>query len=184
LPLTPVSRVSVSVPQEIQMKRTAIEAFNETIKIFEEQCQTQERFSKEYIEKFRREGNDKEIQRIMENYDKLKSRISEIVDSKRHLEVDLKKQAADYREIDKKMNSIKPDLIQLRKTRDQYLMVDGEVKHCVINKTSTGYGFAEPYNLYGSLKELVLHYQHTSLVQHNDSLNVTLAFPVYSQQRR
>ncbi|MEQ2213958.1 Phosphatidylinositol 3-kinase regulatory subunit alpha [Xenoophorus captivus] len=104
------------------MKRTAIEAFNETIKIFEEQCQTQERFSKEYVEKFRREGNDKEIQRIMENYDKLKSRIGEIVDSKRHLEVDLKKQAADNREIDKKMNSIKPDLIQLRKTRDQYLM--------------------------------------------------------------
>ncbi|XP_019721513.1 phosphatidylinositol 3-kinase regulatory subunit alpha-like [Hippocampus comes] len=252
--------------QEIQMKRTAIEAFNETIKIFEEQCQTQDRFSKEYIDKFRREGNDKEIQRIMENYDKLRSRISEIVDSKRHLEVDLKKQAADYREIDKKMNSIKPDLIQLRKTRDLYLMwltqkgvrqrklnewlglknettedeysmvedeedlphhderlwrlgninrgqaesllrgkkdgtflvrdsskpgcyacsvmVEGEVKHCVINKTSTGFGFAEPYNLYASLKELVLHYQHTSLVQHNDSLNVTLAFPVYGQQRR
>ncbi|KAL4617589.1 phosphatidylinositol 3-kinase regulatory subunit alpha isoform X1 [Arapaima gigas] len=252
--------------QEIQMKRTAIEAFNETIKIFEEQCQTQERYSKEYIEKFKREGNDKEIQRIMGNYEKLKSRISEIVDSKRRLEEDLKKQAADYREIDKKMNSIKPDLIQLRKTRDQYLMwltqkgvrqkklnewlgiknentedqysmvdddedlphhdertwklgninrhqaeallrgkrdatflvresskagcyacsvvVDGEVKHCVINKTPTGYGFAEPYNLYSSLKELVLHYQHTSLVQHNDSLNVTLAYPVYAHQRR
>ncbi|XP_041108520.1 phosphatidylinositol 3-kinase regulatory subunit alpha isoform X2 [Polyodon spathula] len=252
--------------QEIQMKRTAIEAFNETIKIFEEQCQTQERYSKEYIEKFRREGNDKEIQRIMVNYEKLKSRISEIVDSKRRLEEDLKKQAADYREIDKRMNSIKPDLIQLRKTRDQYLMwltqkgvrqkklnewldiknentedqysmteddedlphhderlwrlgnlnrtqaeallrgkrngtflvrdsskpgcyacsvvVDDEVKHCVINKTPTGYGFAEPYNLYSSLKELVLHYQHTSLVQHNDSLNVTLSYPVYSQQRR
>ncbi|KAG7481454.1 hypothetical protein MATL_G00066870 [Megalops atlanticus] len=252
--------------QEIQMKRTAIEAFNETIKIFEEQCQTQERYSKEYIEKFRREGNEKEIQRIMGNYEKLKSRISEIVDSKRRLEEDLKKQAAEYREIDKKMNSIKPDLIQLRKTRDQYLMwltqkgvrqkklnewlgiknentedqysmveddedlphhdertwklgnikrvqaevllrgkrdgtflvresskpgcyacsvvVDGEVKHCVINKTPTGYGFAEPYNLYSSLKELVLHYQHTSLVQHNDSLNVTLAYPVYTHQRR
>uniref|UniRef100_A0AAQ6AEY1 Phosphatidylinositol 3-kinase regulatory subunit alpha n=1 Tax=Amphiprion ocellaris TaxID=80972 RepID=A0AAQ6AEY1_AMPOC len=252
--------------QEIQMKRTAIEAFNETIKIFEEQCQTQERYSKEYIEKFRREGNEKEIQRIMGNYEKLKSRISEIVDSKRRLEEDLKKQAADYREIDKRMNSIKPDLIQLRKTRDQYLMwltqkgvrqkklnewlgiknentedqysmvdddedlphhderswklgninrlqaeallqgkrdgtflvrdsskagcyacsvvVDGEVKHCVINKTPSGYGFAEPYNLYSSLKELVLHYQHTSLVQHNDSLNVTLAYPVYAQQRR
>uniref|UniRef100_A0A8B9KQT5 Phosphatidylinositol 3-kinase regulatory subunit alpha n=1 Tax=Astyanax mexicanus TaxID=7994 RepID=A0A8B9KQT5_ASTMX len=252
--------------QEIQMKRTAIEAFNETIKIFEEQCQTQERYSKEYIEKFRREGNEKEIQRIMVNYEKLKSRISEIVDSKRRLEEDLKKQAAEYREIDKKMNSIKPDLIQLRKTRDQYLMwltqkgvrqkklnewlgiknenqedqyamveddedlphhderswklgninriqaeallrgkrdgtflvrdsskpgcyacsvvVDSEVKHCVINKTPTGFGFAEPYNLYGSLKELVLHYQHTSLVQHNDSLNVTLAYPVYAHQRR
>lgn len=62
--------------------------------------------------------------------------------------------------------------------------VDGEVKHCVINKTLSGFGFAEPYNLYGSLKDLVLHYQHTSLVQHNDSLNVTLAYPVYTQQRR
>lgn len=58
----------------------------------------------------------------MGNYEKLKSRISEIVDSKRRLEEDLKKQAADYREIDKRMNSIKPDLIQLRKTRDQYLL--------------------------------------------------------------
>ncbi|XP_069819095.1 phosphatidylinositol 3-kinase regulatory subunit alpha isoform X1 [Dendropsophus ebraccatus] len=249
--------------QEIQMKRTAIEAFNETIKIFEEQCQTQEKYSREYIEKFKREGNEKEIQRILHNYEKLKSRISEIVDSKRRLEEDLKKQAAEYREIDKRMNSIKPDLIQLRKTRDQYLLwltqkgvrqkklnewlgtentedqystvededlphhdertwnvgninrnqaesllrgkrdgtflvresskqgcyacsvvADGEVKHCVINKTLTGYGFAEPYNLYNSLKELVLHYQHTSLVQHNDSLNVTLAYPVYAQQRR
>uniref|UniRef100_G3PTE5 Phosphatidylinositol 3-kinase regulatory subunit alpha n=1 Tax=Gasterosteus aculeatus aculeatus TaxID=481459 RepID=G3PTE5_GASAC len=210
----------------------------------------------------RSRGNDA----IMGNYEKLKSRISEIVDSKRRLEEDLKKQAADYREIDKRMNSIKPDLIQLRKTRDQYLtwltqkgvrqkklnewlgiknentedqysmvdddedlphhderswklgninrpqaeallqgkrdgtflvrdsskagcyacsvVVEGEVKHCVINKTSSGLGFAEPYNLYGSLKELVLHYQHTSLVQHNDSLNVTLAYPVYTQQRR
>lgn len=59
----PRHRSPSSTSQEIQMKRTAIEAFNETIKIFEEQCQTQERFSKEYIEKFRREGNEKEIQR-------------------------------------------------------------------------------------------------------------------------
>lgn len=45
------------------MKRTAIEAFNETIKIFEEQGQTQEKYSKEYLERFRREGNEKEMQR-------------------------------------------------------------------------------------------------------------------------
>ncbi|MBN3286324.1 P85A kinase, partial [Polyodon spathula] len=251
--------------QELQMKRTAIEAFNETIKIFEEQCQTQERYSKEYIEKFRREGNDKEIQRILSNSEKLKSRVTEIHDSKMKLELDLKKQAAENREIDKRMNSLKPDLMQLRKIRDQYLVwltqkgtrqrkinewlgikneaedlysmmdeeedlphhaehtwyvgkmnrvhaeellsgkrdgtfliressqkgsyacsvvVDGDIKHCMINKTITGYGFAEPYNLYSSLKELVLHYKHTSLVQHNDSLNVTLACPVLSQQAR
>nr|XP_023650305.1 phosphatidylinositol 3-kinase regulatory subunit gamma isoform X1 [Paramormyrops kingsleyae] len=249
--------------QEIQMKRTAIEAFNETIKIFEEQCHTQERYSKEYIERFRREGNDKEIERIMMNYEKLKSRLGEIHDSKVRLEQDLKTQALDNRETDKKMNSLKPDLIQLRKIRDQYLVwlnhkgvrqkrindwlgiknenaeeayfateedenlphhdekswfvgdlnrtqaedlllgkldgafliresskkgcyacsvvVDGEVKHCVIYSTPRGFGFAEPYNLYGSLKELVLHYHQTSLVQHNDSLNVRLAYPVYAQ---
>uniref|UniRef100_A0A6Q2ZQ73 Phosphatidylinositol 3-kinase regulatory subunit gamma n=1 Tax=Esox lucius TaxID=8010 RepID=A0A6Q2ZQ73_ESOLU len=250
--------------QEIQMKRTAIEAFNETIKIFEEQCHTQERYSKEYIERFRREGNDKEIERIMMNYEKLKSRLGEIHDSKIRLEQDLKTQALDNRETDKKMNSLKPDLIQLRKIRDQYLVwlnhkgvrqkrindwlgiknentdegyfvsteedenlphydekswfvgdlnrtqsedlllgkpdgafliresskkgcyacsvvVEGEVKHCVIYSTPRGYGFAEPYNLYSSLKDLVLHYHQTSLVQHNDSLNVRLAYPVYAQ---
>lgn len=63
----PTSSPSLSSPfsstQELQMKRTAIEAFNETIKIFEEQCQTQEKCSKEYIERFRREGNEKEVQR-------------------------------------------------------------------------------------------------------------------------
>uniref|UniRef100_A0A671P3Y5 Phosphatidylinositol 3-kinase regulatory subunit gamma-like n=1 Tax=Sinocyclocheilus anshuiensis TaxID=1608454 RepID=A0A671P3Y5_9TELE len=249
--------------QELQMKRTAIEAFNETIKIFEEQCETQERFSRESIEKFRREGND-EIERIQSNSEKLKSRVTEIHDSKRKLELDLKRQATDNREIDKRMNSLKPDLIQLRKLRDQYLVwltqkgtkqrkindwlgiknesedfyslldddqahhdecawyvgdikrtqaedllrgkrdgtfliresqtqkgsfacsvvVDGEIKHCVVYKTATGFGFAEPYNLYGSLKDLVLHYKHTSLVQHNDSLNVTLAYPVLTQQPR
>ncbi|XP_070799489.1 phosphatidylinositol 3-kinase regulatory subunit beta isoform X2 [Pituophis catenifer annectens] len=248
--------------QELQMKRTAIEAFNETIKIFEEQCQTQEKCSRDYVERFRREGNEKEVQRIMMNSEKLKSRITEIHDSKMKLEQDLKQQASENREIDKRMNSLKPDLLQLRKLRDQYLVwltqkgtrqkkinewlgiksetedqysmmedeeelphhdertwyvgkinrtqaeemlvgkrdgtfliressqrgcyacsvvVDGDTKHCVIYKTATGYGFAEPYNLYASLKELVLHYKHTSLVQHNDSLNVTLAHPILSQ---
>ena len=60
--------------------------------------------------------------RIQSNADKLKSRVDEIHDSKRRLEQDLKRQASDNREIDKKMNSLKPDLMQLRKIRDQYLV--------------------------------------------------------------
>ncbi|XP_012883783.1 PREDICTED: microtubule-associated serine/threonine-protein kinase 3 [Dipodomys ordii] len=245
--------------QELQMKRTAIEAFNETIKIFEEQGQTQEKYSKEYLEHFRREGNEKEMQRILLNSERLKSRIAEIHESRTKLEQDLRAQAAQNRETDKRMNSLKPDLMQLRKIRDQYLVwltqkgarqkkinewlgiknetedqyslvedeedlphheertwyvgsinrmqaeemlsgkrdgtfliressqrgcyacsvvVDGDTKHCVIYRTATGFGFAEPYNLYASLKELVLHYQHASLVQHNDALPVTLAHPV------
>uniref|UniRef100_A0A8C4DMY9 Phosphoinositide-3-kinase, regulatory subunit 2 (beta) n=1 Tax=Dicentrarchus labrax TaxID=13489 RepID=A0A8C4DMY9_DICLA len=245
--------------QELQMKRTAIEAFNETIKIFEEQCETQERYSRESLERFQREGNEKEIQKIQSNSERLKSRVKEIHDSKCKLEQDLKEQVSDNREIDKKMNSLKPDLMQLRKIRDQYLIwltqkgtrqkkinewlgikndvddsysleedegsphhdectwyvgdikrtqaeemlrgkcdgtfliresqsqkgsyacsvvVEGDTKHCVIYKTATGYGFAEPYNLYSSLKDLVLHYKNVSLVQHNDQLNVNLAYPV------
>ncbi|XP_014328802.1 phosphatidylinositol 3-kinase regulatory subunit gamma isoform X1 [Xiphophorus maculatus] len=250
--------------QELQMKRTAIEAFNETIKIFEEQFETQEKYSRESLERFQREGNEKEIQKIQSNSERLKSRVKEIHDSKRKLEQDLKQQVSDNREIDKKMNSLKPDLMQLRKIRDQYLIwltqkgtrqkkinewlgikidaddsysleeddssphhddctwyvgdikrsqaeemlrdkcdgtfliresqsqkgsyacsvvVDGDTKHCVIYKTATGYGFAEPYNLYSSLQELVLHYKNVSLAQHNDHLNVNLAYPVLARSQ-
>lgn len=251
--------------QELQTKRTAIEAFNETIKIFEEQCETQERYSRESLERFQREGNEKEIQKIQSNSERLKSRVTEIHDSKRKLEQDLRQQVSDNREIDKKMNSLKPDLMQLRKMRDQYLIwltqkgtrqkkinewlgikndaddsyslveedessphhdegtwyvgdikrtqaeellrgksdgtfliresqsqkgsyacsvvVEGDAKHCVIFKTATGYGFAEPYNLYSSLKDLVLHYKNVSLVQHNDQLNVNLAYPVLARSQ-
>uniref|UniRef100_A0A8C5W6N7 SH2 domain-containing protein n=1 Tax=Microcebus murinus TaxID=30608 RepID=A0A8C5W6N7_MICMU len=229
--------------QEIQMKRTAIEAFNETIKIFEEQCHTQEQHSKEYIERFRREGNEKEIERIMMNYDKLKSRMGEIHDSKMRLEQDLKKQLRKIRDQhlvwlnhkgvrQKRLNAWlgiknedadenyfineedenlphydektwfvedinrvqaedllygKPDgafLIRESSKKGCYacsVVADGEVKHCVIYSTARGCAFAEPYNLYSSLIELVLHYQQTSLVQHNGSLNVRLAYPVYAQ---
>ncbi|EHB17735.1 Phosphatidylinositol 3-kinase regulatory subunit gamma [Heterocephalus glaber] len=61
------------------------------------------------------------------------------------------------------------------------VVADGEVGHCVIYSTAQGYDFAETYNLQSSLKDLVLHYQQTSLVQHNDFLNVRLAYPVHAQ---
>ena len=61
--------------------------------------------------------------------------------------------------------------------------VEGDAKHCVIYKTATGYGFAEPYNLYSSLRDLVLHYKNVSLVQHNDQLNVNLAYPVLARSQ-
>lgn len=60
--------------------------------------------------------------RIQSNSERLKSRVKEIHDSKRKLEQDLRQQVSDNREIDKKMNSLKPDLMQLRKIREQYLM--------------------------------------------------------------
>ncbi|XP_013129128.2 phosphatidylinositol 3-kinase regulatory subunit gamma-like isoform X1 [Oreochromis niloticus] len=246
--------------QELQSKRTAIEAFSEIIRIFEEECETQERYSKEYIDMFLTLDSSTESDKIQNNSDELQSRVEEIHSSKKKLEEELRNKALVHMEVDKKMNKLKPDLVQLRKLRDQYLVwltqqgtrqsqindwlgirseeedpytladdthqeerswyvgamrrkeaeellrgkrdgtflirdsqtqrgsfacsvvVDGEVKHCVIYRTSTGYGFAEPYNLYSSLRELVLHYRHTSLIQHNQQLNVTLAWPALSQQ--
>ncbi|XP_070816941.1 phosphatidylinositol 3-kinase regulatory subunit gamma-like [Chaetodon trifascialis] len=246
--------------QELQSKRTAIEAFGEIIRIFEEECETQERYSKEYIDMFLTLDSSTETDKIQSNSDELQSRVEEIHSSKKKLEEELRGKALAHMEVDRKMNSLKPDLMQLRKIRDQYLLwltqqgttqsqindwlgirneeedpytladnshqeerswyvgsmrrkeaeellkgrrdgtflirdsqtqrgsfacsvvVDGDVKHCVIYRTSTGYGFAEPYNLYSSLRELVLHYRHTSLIQHNQQLNVTLAWPALSQQ--
>ncbi|CAH0406890.1 unnamed protein product [Chilo suppressalis] len=52
------------------------------------------------------------------------------------------------------------------------------VYHCIIFKTERGYGFAEPYNVYKTLNELVLHYAVNSLEEHNDNLKTTLKYPV------
>lgn len=58
---------------------------------------------------------------------------------------------------------------------------NGTTNHCIIYQTERGYGFAEPYNIYESLKLLVLHYAQNSLEEHNDSLTTTLAYPVLAQ---
>lgn len=247
--------------QELQSKRTAIEAFSEIIRIFEEECETQERYSKEYIDMFLTlNSSSTNTDKIQSNPDELQAKVEEIHNSKKKLEDELRTKALVHTEVDRKMNRLKPDLVQLRKIRDQYLLwltqqgtrrsqindwlgirndeedpytladathqeerswyvgdmrrkeaeellkgrrdgtfliresqtqrgsfacsvvVDGDVKHCVIYRTATGYGFAEPYNLYSSLRELVHHYRHTSLIQHNQQLNVTLAWPALSQQ--
>jgi len=55
---------------------------------------------------------------------------------------------------------------------------NGVVEHCRIEETSRGIGFAEPYNIYANLKELVLHYSQYSLEEYNDKLNTKLAHPI------
>ncbi|XP_072022197.1 phosphatidylinositol 3-kinase regulatory subunit alpha-like [Amphiura filiformis] len=236
--------------QEIQQKRQALDAFNETVKIFEEQ-----------LELHQQHHNDcppQQKDQLMNNYQLLQSRLSEITENKAALEEDLKKEVDENRERDRTMNSIKPLILDLRKLRDQYIMwlgstgvkqdkinswlseenlnrelipdtdslphhneslwllgnmtrvdaekalwgkdkgtflirpsaqgdwacsivanEEGEVRHCKINHTPTGFGFAEPYNLYATLKELVLAYQQNSLAQHNEELDTTLAWPVF-----
>jgi len=55
---------------------------------------------------------------------------------------------------------------------------NGVVAHCKIEHRETGYGFAEPYYIFSSLKALVAHYRDTTLIEHNDALDVTLKYPL------
>ena len=52
------------------------------------------------------------------------------------------------------------------------------VGHCKIERHESGFGFAEPYYIHETLKDLVLHYQEISLAEHNDDLDLTLMYPV------
>lgn len=60
--------------------------------------------------------------RIQSNSEELQSKVEEIHNSKKKLEEELRKKAMAHMEVDRKMHSLKPDLMQLRKIRDQYLL--------------------------------------------------------------
>ncbi|XP_022236096.1 phosphatidylinositol 3-kinase regulatory subunit alpha-like isoform X2 [Limulus polyphemus] len=244
--------------QEIQLQRQALDAFNETVAVFEEQIELHMDHQKEAMQH--------EMLGLVENFDLLKKRLRTIQESKIQLENDLKHQAAYNRTLDREMNSLKPEIIQLYKQREQYqlwllskglkkeridkllqdssadakdlardsafvqdydslphhdestwfisecsrpqaenllsgksngtflvrnsrtgqyalsIVADGKIGHCLIYKTPKGYGFAEPYNIHPTLKSLVLHYAQTSLEEHNDTLQTTLAYPVFALQ--
>ncbi|XP_057661841.1 phosphatidylinositol 3-kinase regulatory subunit alpha isoform X1 [Diorhabda carinulata] len=78
----------------------------------------------------------------------------------------------------------KPDgTFLLRKSRQMNkfalsVQCNGSTNHCIINETQKGLGFTEPYNIYPTLKDLVLHYATNSLEIHNDLLNTVLAYPI------
>ena len=55
---------------------------------------------------------------------------------------------------------------------------NGSTYHCIVYGAESGYGFAAPFNVHGSLKALVMHYQKNSLEEHNDQLKTTLVCPV------
>lgn len=61
------------------------------------------------------------------------------------------------------------------------IVANGTVNHCIIFETDNKtFGFAEPYNIYKSLKDLVLHYSINSLEEHNEALQTTLKIPFHT----
>jgi len=53
-----------------------------------------------------------------------------------------------------------------------------QIAHCLIYQYDGLYGFAEPYFIHRTLRDLVLHYRETSLFEHNDELDTTLRVPI------
>ncbi|MEQ2180573.1 hypothetical protein GOODEAATRI_002590 [Goodea atripinnis] len=165
--------------QEIQMKRTAIEAFNEAMLIFEEQCREQQRYGEEFERNSHSEGvdNDLESTYVLKGDEKNLPH----QDETSWFVGELSRTQAEEVLHGKVSGTF---LIRESSKQGCYacsVVVKEEVKHCMIYSTPLGYGFAEPYDAHCSLKDLVLHYQLHSLAQHNDALDVRLLHPVHAK---
>jgi len=235
----------VLTSKEIQLKRQALDAFSETVSMFEEQIRLQEKFQKE--------AQPHEIKSLMENAGILRHRLKSLQESREQLEDNLKQRVAYNRSLEREMHALKPEVFNLLKLKEKHaawlefrgvksqrigdvlsvgrpegeelphndqntwllrdcsrseaekllagkkdgtflvrpsrtgqyalsITCNGTINHCIIYETERGYGFAEPYNIYESLKSLVLHYAQNSLEEHNDSLTTTLAYPVFARE--
>jgi len=224
--------------QDILLKRQALDAFHEAVLMFDEQLLLHEHQQDAAF--------PHEKRALKDNYEILQKRLKMLHAKQEELAQDLRKVNAFNRELDVEMNSLKPEIIQLYKQREQHqtwllshgsraedinrllvassrelphndqeswLMPDldrekavellqsrehgtflirysaknkqyalsikcgSEVGHCLIYSGPHGFGFAEPYNVYATLLDLVLHYAINSLEEHNEKLKTTLMYP-------
>lgn len=119
--------------QEIQLKKQALDAFDEAVAMFEDQLHMHE--------KFQREAHRHEIHSLKENYELLKSRMNTLKQSRQELQENLRVQAVLSRNLDREMNALKPELHQLCKTRDllqMWLLRHGKNPEVQPNRMSNG----------------------------------------------
>jgi len=233
--------------QDILQKRQALDAFNEAVLMFDEQIVLHETFQEKAF--------PHEKSRLKDNFKILDKRLEDLHMEQEKLGKNLRIVNSDNRKLDREMNSLKPEIIQLYKQREQHqtwllshgtraedinrlleqssreagqvqdvdslphndertwlmpdcdrpqaeallagqvngtflirrsrnrqyalsIVCNNTVGHCLIYSGQHGHGFAEPYNIYPSLRALVLHYAQNSLEEHNDVLRTTLTYPV------
>lgn len=101
--------------QEIQIKKQAVESFNETIAILEEHVKLNQTLQKE--------SHAHEIKAMTEHFFRLENKLEFVRESRAQLEKDLKHLAAYNRSLDREMNALKPEVMQLHKQRDQLQMM-------------------------------------------------------------
>ncbi|XP_043281420.1 phosphatidylinositol 3-kinase regulatory subunit alpha isoform X2 [Venturia canescens] len=98
---------------EVQLKRQALEAFSEAIKMFEDQMKLQELYHKE--------AQPHEISTLTDNAELLKNRLKSLEDSKEQLDDSLRQQIAYNRTLEREMHKLKPELMQIVKQKDKHL---------------------------------------------------------------
>lgn len=234
---------------ERNMKRQALEAFLEAVAMFEHQINLKDHYLTQ--------AQPHEINAVKENFQLLNARLDSLRDSKKLLEEDLDKQKMRVLYLEREINNIKPEKLNLSRLKDRYqnillrrgvnewkikqlieegfsawtnpdndtslshsdittwflqnatrqdaeryllglptgtflirpssaghyalsIQCNGTTNHCIIYETPKGFGFAIPYNTFATLQALVMHYAESSLEEHNDVLNTTLKYPVFS----
>lgn len=123
---------------EVQLKRQALEAFAEAIKMFDEQMKLQE--------KFQAEAQPHEISTLTDNVELLKRRLKSLEDSREQLDRSLKEQISYNRTLEREMHKLKPDLLSLVRQRDKHSMwlrKNGMNQH-KINRLLLNHSLANP----------------------------------------
>ncbi|XP_023930184.1 phosphatidylinositol 3-kinase regulatory subunit gamma-like isoform X4 [Lingula anatina] len=118
--------------QELQLKHQALDAFSETITVFEDQITLHD--------KFKQQAQPHELQKLEENYKLLADRLQEIKRSKEQLEEDLRYQTEENRRLIEEMNSLKPEIKREYKLREQYIkyLIDKNVNKDYIDEKLLG----------------------------------------------
>lgn len=99
--------------QSIQHKKTAIDAYTKTIEIFENQCSV--------LEMCLNKGNHDES-RLVDNYKRLQSRLQDVAEQRKDLERHLQQEMQENRQQDFTINSLKGEIHNDRKLRDNLIM--------------------------------------------------------------
>ncbi|KAF7401655.1 hypothetical protein HZH68_007475 [Vespula germanica] len=126
---------------EVQLKRQALEAFSEAIKMFEDQMKLQEKFQKEAQP---HEISTRCNYSLTENAELLKRRLKSLEDSREQLDDSLKQRIAYNRTLEREMHKLKPEIIQLVRQRDKHFtwlkkngMTANKINQLVLNHSLT-----------------------------------------------
>ncbi|CAK8689620.1 unnamed protein product [Clavelina lepadiformis] len=115
--------------QEIQITKTAISAYEETIKMFNEQCST----LNGYLEQA---AGTHDEPRLLENFRKMQTRLKAIVGQCENLRRRLNNDIIEQRQRDQDLNANKAEMFRLKKLRDDKIayMKSQKISDDIINK--------------------------------------------------